>query len=189
MAASGSDDRDTARPSARGPVGDANAQAPHSRWWIAAITFIVGAVVGVLAVGLLGPGQPSFPGSTGQPSPGGPAPTASSGETAALTGKAEVNAACLRVINAAEDIYTILSGVDEAVRDVDLQQLDDIVRRLQPIQPRLERDLRDCRVDTSVVGGPSASAPGQPPTGPATTGPGGPTLGPQPEPPAATRTR
>jgi hypothetical protein len=62
--------------------------------------------------------------------------------------------------------HRILSEVDEAARDVDFQQLDDIVRRLQPVQARLERDLQECRVDTSV-----AAAPTQRPDSPVPTVP------------------
>ena len=67
-----------------------------------------------------------------------------------MVAEARVNAACLAVINEAQDVYTVLTGLDEAVTDVDLQALDDIVRRLQPIEARLGRDLQNCQVDTSV---------------------------------------
>ena len=56
---------------------------------------------------------------------------------------AQVNAACLRVINEAQDVATILSEVGPAITAVNLQQLDDMVRRLQSIQARLDDDLRD----------------------------------------------
>ena len=59
---------------------------------------------------------------------------------------------CLRVINAAQDISTILSGVDEATNDVDLQRLDDIVRQLQPIENRLRADLTECQVEAIQSG-------------------------------------
>ena len=70
-------------------------------------------------------------------------------------GSARVNAACLRVINGAQDVTTTLSEVGPAIRDVNLQQLDDIVRRLQPIQTRLQNDLQDCRIEAEVSGTPS----------------------------------
>jgi hypothetical protein len=59
------------------------------------------------------------------------------------------------VINEARDVATILSEVGPAITSVNLQQLDDIVRRLQSIQGRLDNDLRDCRVEAEVSGTPS----------------------------------
>jgi hypothetical protein len=136
-------------------------QTRRLRWWIAGITFVVGFVFGVVAVGLLNVTTPRFgtaggPGST--PTAGGPPP----GGGVPVVAEARVNAACLAVINEAQDVYTVLTGVDEAVTDVDLQALDDIVRRLQPIETRLGRDLQNCRVDTSVVSEPTGSATPQP---------------------------
>jgi len=54
------------------------------------------------------------------------------------------------VINEAQDVVTILSEVGPAISAVNLQQLDDIVRRLQSIQGRLDNDLRACRVEAEV---------------------------------------
>jgi hypothetical protein len=136
-------------------------QTRRLRWWIAGITFVVGFVFGVIAVGLLNVTTPSFgtaggPGST--PTAGGPTP----GGSIPVVAEARVNAACLAVINEAQDVYTVLTGLDQAVTDVDLQALDDIVRRLQPIEARLGRDLQNCQVDTSVAAGPTESATPQP---------------------------
>jgi hypothetical protein len=128
---------------------DAGAVQRRSRWWIAALTFVVGVVVGVLAVGLLDIRRPDFsppPGSAPSttPSPAG-------GQSVPGAASAEVNAACLRVINEAHDVSVILSEVGPAASAVDLQQLDDIVRQLQSIQPRLDRDLADCKVKTEIA--------------------------------------
>lgn len=140
-----------------------------SRWWIAAITFVVGVVVGVVAVGVLSAGKQDF-GRTAQDgsSPGATSAAPSGVETAGVTGSAVVNVACLRVINEAQDVYTILTEVHQAVTDVDLQQLDDIVRRLQPIERRLRTDLQDCRVKTTIDRGPSRGTPVSPPAPTAT---------------------
>jgi hypothetical protein len=62
----------------------------------------------------------------------------------------------------AQDAYTVLTGLDEAVTDVDLQALDDIVRRLQPIEARLGRDLQACQVDTRVITEPTGPVTPQP---------------------------
>lgn len=129
--------------------------ARRSRWWVAVITFVLGAVGGVVAVGLLVSTTPDFVaspapggGGTAVPTSGGP-PSANS--SVPVVAEARVNAACLRVINDAQDVYVILTGVGEAVVDVDLQQLDDIVRQLQPVEARLANDLPGCNVDTNVV--------------------------------------
>jgi len=141
----------------------APAQTRRLRWWVAGITFVVGFVFGIVAVGLLRLGTPEFGAQAG---PGGgtatPALAPTPGGTVPMVAEARVNAACLAVINEAQDVYTILTGLDEAVTDVDLQALDDIVRRLQPIEARLGRDLQRCEVDTSIATDPTGTA--SPPT-------------------------
>jgi hypothetical protein len=144
-------------------------QTRRLRWWISGITFVVGFVFGVVAVGLLNVTTPTFgtaggPGST--PTAGGPNPGG-----VPVVAEARVNAACLAVINEAQDMYIILTGLDEAVTDVDLQALDDIVRRLQPIEARLGQDLQRCQVETEVVTNPTGSAPPEPSTPPASPSP------------------
>ena len=115
------------------------------------MTGIAGVVVGVLITGMLIATTPDF-GSASQDPGESPAPDSqpTALQTVPVTAEARVNAACLRVINDAQDVYRIISGVGEAADDVDLQRLDDIVRRLQPLEARLERDLLACRVDTSI---------------------------------------
>lgn len=125
----------------------------RSRWWIAALTFVAGIIIGVLIVGFLDWSSSDFSAAQSAPSTS-PSPAVGQGEPAAAS--AQVNAACLRVISHAQDISTILSEVGPAVTAVNLQQLDDIVRRLQSIQTRLEVDLRDCKVNAEVSGTPTA---------------------------------
>ena len=151
-----------------GPQGAASPTRAGGRWpwWVAAITFVVGLVVGVIAVGLLSSGKPDFPTAAG--SAGSPDTRTSPFPTTAGA-SAEVNASCLQVINEAQELYNILNGVGEAAADVDLQRLDDIVRQLQPIQPRLQRDLQNCNVNTGVGSAPGPSAPTPTPTVPQTT--------------------
>ena len=129
------------------------AAAPRSHWWVPALAFLGGLVVGIVVVALLNLSTPDFGAGYGR---GG----AGSSETARPTApaevpvaaRAEVNEACLRVINEAQDVYVIVSGISQVDTDVDLQLLDDLVRQLQPIEPRLARDLADCRVDTELGG-------------------------------------
>jgi hypothetical protein len=129
-----------------------------SRWWIPVLTFILGGVVGVLTVGLLGITWPDFLSTQTGAEPATPSPTA--GQSVPVASDAQVNAACLRVINDAQDVSIMLSEVGPAASAVNLQQLDDIVRRLQSIEPRLKRDLSDCRVE------PSGTQSAEPPTSP-----------------------
>ena len=130
------------------------------------LTFVAGLVVGVLIVGFLARSTPDLsavqsPRRRHRRPPGQTVPAAAS---------AQVNAACLRVINEAQDVATILSEVGPAITAVNLQQLDDIVRRLQSIQARLDDDLRNCRVEADVSGTaspvPSPSVTAQPPASP-----------------------
>jgi len=150
--------------------GDPSAQPPAApqtrrlRWWVSGITLLVGFVFGILAVGLLSAGNPEFGTAAG---PGaGTAPTTlapTPGGTVPVVAEARVNAACLAVINEAQDMYGVLTGLGQAVEDVDLQALDDMVQRLQPIEARLGQDLQNCQVETDVVTPPGSPSP-VPPT-------------------------
>ena len=154
------------------PAGPA--QTRRLRWWVAGITFVVGFVFGILTVGLLGAGTPDF-GSQAQPGATGTAPATlapTPGGTVPVVAEARVNGACLAVINEAQDMYGVLTGLGQAVKDVDLQQLDDIVQRLQPIEARLGQDLQNCQVETEVVNNPAGSptpVPSTPPPSPSAT--------------------
>jgi hypothetical protein len=160
----------TSAPDPPDEAGPGSARASRRpRWWLALALFVAGVVAGVLTVGLLDATTPEFGAAVGDPAPvpgDEPAPLPTGVPVAA---RAEVNAACLRVINQAQDVYNVLQGVDQAVVDVNLQQLDDMVRRLQPIQPRLAQDLQDCRVDTEAVV--TSPSPAPSPSTPATPEP------------------
>jgi hypothetical protein len=134
---------------------DAAAMPPQrgSRWWIAVLTFVAGVVVGILIVGYLDRSNPDFSSAPSAP-PTSPSPAGSQDVPAGAS--AQVNAACLRVINEAQDVATILGETGPAITAVNLQQLDDIVRRLQSIQARLDDDLRDCEVEAQVNSTPTA---------------------------------
>jgi hypothetical protein len=135
--------------------------APRRRrpWWLLVALFVGGLVSGVLLVGLLASGTPDFVAQSREAAASASPSPSSSVEVAA---EARVNAACLRVINDAQDVYSALAGLDEALNDVDLGALDDIVRRLQPVEPRLARDLQDCEVVLEAPEGPATPAPGSP---------------------------
>lgn len=142
------------------PVTEPRAESTSTlvHWWVAAITGLAGLVVGLVITALLVATTPQFGTGPGEQADGQQAPPVGD---VPVVAEARVNAACLRVINEAQDVVRILSGADDAVTDVDLQRLDDIVRRLQPVETRLQRDLQGCRVDTRVGGG-ATSAPSSP---------------------------
>lgn len=158
-------------PAGSTPAGDGAATGESRRrpWWPFAAVFVGGLVVGILLAGLLNIGTPDFAAQAQagqQTAPSSPSPS----PDVSVAAQANVNAACLRVINEAQDTYGALAGLQDAIRALDLSALDDIVRRLQPIQPRLASDLRDCRVSVTAPGGSSPSPTAIAPT-PSATGP------------------
>lgn len=165
---------DQAAPPSDGTEATIHRSRTTGLWW-KILLFAGGVLVGVLGVGLLNATTPDFATAAV-----GPAPAGSSSQPGASVPAgvgARVNAACLGVINDAQDVYAVLSDLGPALDDVDLTALDDIVRRLQPIEPRLGRDLTACRVDTTVTSG--EPGPGASPSS---------TAGPLPSPqPSATR--
>ena len=150
----------------RGSSGASGATRPIlPRWWVALALMGVGLVAGVLLVGLLDTGRPDFATAAAEQGASSGATSTSQPGDIPIAAEARVNAACLRVINEAQAVTGVLTGVPGATQDVDLQRLDDIVRRLQPLQPRLAQDLRDCRVSAGTSGqsvGPSSRATGVP---------------------------
>jgi hypothetical protein len=131
------------------------------------LTFAIGLAVGVVIAGLLGRASQDPPAATGPSAPPSAvaSPTPSAVNPADPSAGAQVNAACLRVIDDAREVHDILAGVGEATADVDLQRLDDMVRELQPIEPRLGSDLRDCDVEARLGSTSSTDSPSPTPTG------------------------
>lgn len=126
-------------------------------WWAAALIGMGGLLVGVLLVGVLSVTNPSFV-QEKDAAVADPAAQPSSQSTIEVEAQAQVNSACLRVINEAQDVFSILSDANQAVTEVDLKRLDDMVRRLDPIQQRLEQDLIDCEIKTSAGSSPAPGA-------------------------------
>lgn len=121
----------------------------------------VGALLLGLLVGYNAPGRdPVVETAPEQPFSASPSssPRKTSGD-ATVAARAEVNAACLRALNDAQNVYVVLSGLDTAVTDVDLSRLDQMVRDLQPLQKLLQRDLSECEIDAAVARGESEAPP------------------------------
>lgn len=170
----------------------ANAERPdlgkaRVPWWTAVLIGMGGVLVGVLLVGILSVTNPAFVQERDEAVAS--AGTQPSGQgTIEVQAQAQVNAACLSVINSAQDVYSILSDTEEAVTEVDLRRLDDMVRRLDPIQQRLETDLPACEITTSAGSSPGPSTgPSPQATGDASQPAAG-TPGAEPSPKPATKT-
>ncbi len=131
--------------------------------WLAVGTFVLGLMVGVLALGLLREGPAAELAQQVEQGSGRQAPSASSGATAGI----RVNEACLRAINAARDIGSAVEDLGAAAAALDTAQLDEAIRRLQPLQERLEENAATCETVGAVSGedvtGPSSGpAPASP---------------------------
>ncbi|HEY6744345.1 MAG TPA: hypothetical protein VI357_01375 [Mycobacteriales bacterium] len=127
--------------------------------WLAVGTFVLGAVAGGVVVGLASAGSEAVPAAaatTEAAAPNVPGPQA--------TGEVSVNAACLRAINDAQDTYGAIDDLADAARTLNAARLDEIIRRLQPLQRRLEQDLRDCQVATRLPDGSVSTGPAPTPT-------------------------
>jgi hypothetical protein len=137
---------------AQAPSPERRSERPSRAWsgWLAAGTFVVGLVAGALLVGLLGQDPPVAPTvQETQPTVPVSPPTG----TADGTPGTRVNAACLRAINAAQDIAAAVGDRGAAAAALDAAALDEEIRRLQPLQQRLREDSADCE----VAGGPAPS--------------------------------
>lgn len=133
------------------------------RWWALTGAFLLGLMIGAVTIALLAgrtPVPPSAdPGAAGTSDPGRPA-AATPGSPAGVTGELAVNAACLRAINAAQDTEDVVDDLGEALAGMNAARLDEVVRRLQPLQDRLQVSIEDCQ----VVGQVPSRSPGQAPT-------------------------
>ena len=156
-----SDEREQDHPEPEPRETDDGVPRPADRgWtgWLAAGAFVLGVVAGVLLLGLLGQDSPTAPAPQGAAPAQGPG-AGSAGET----GRIEVNAACLRAINAAEDIGAAVEDLGSAAAVLDAAQLDEVIRRLQPLQDRLQENTAACEVTGST---PSETAGAEPTASP-----------------------
>lgn len=127
------------------------------RWGLAAATFVVGLFVGGILVGLLSDDRSLPPeGSVSAeplPSADGGSPAPRSGSAAGGTAEVLVNDACLRAVNAAQDVFGTVEDLGEAAADLNAARLDEAIRRLQPLQTRLQENLTGCEVRTRLPDG------------------------------------
>ncbi len=147
--------------------GGSTASAPPSANPARAVVWpvvAVGALVLGLLVGYNAPGRnPAVETAAEKPMSASPSSTPrATSDDVTVAARAEVNAACLRSLNDAQNVYVVLSGLDTAVSDVDLGRLDQMVRDLQPLQKLLQRDLSECEVNTAIAEGESEAPPPTP---------------------------
>ena len=142
------------------PVARRRGGGPFA-WILAGVAFVLGVGAGAVTVALLSEDSNRSPATATTTASAPPASGAPSGtETAAVTALVTVNDACVRAINAAQDAFQAISELGDAARQFDVAKLDEIVRRLQPIQANLQNDIAACNVTTAV----SASTPSTSPT-------------------------
>lgn len=135
-----------------------------ARWWAAAGAFVVGLLVGGVLVGFAAGGSAPLPqGTTARRTPSAGAPGTPTPTPAGATGQVAVNQACLRALNAAQDIYGTLDDLGNAARQFNAARLDEVIQQLEPLQARLRQNLGDCdvsaRLPGGLVGGSSSAAP------------------------------
>ncbi|MQA32159.1 hypothetical protein [Modestobacter roseus] len=144
------------------------------RGWLVVAGFVGGVVAGGLLVGLVGEGSAPVP----LPAAADPAQdvTIRLPDAPAVGESAEVvvNADCLRAVNGAQDVVATVDDLAEAAAALNAARLDEVVRRLQPLQGRLRDDLAGCTVvavddgaDPTATTSPATTAPAT--TSPATT--------------------
>lgn len=125
-------------------------------WWLAVGGLVLGLFIGGIVVGLASGGSAddlAGPTATVAPAAGSSIPSGGA------TGQVAVNASCLRAVNDAQDTYTAVNDLADAARTLNAARLDEIVRRLQPLQRRLEQDLRSCQVTARLPDGSVSSGP------------------------------
>lgn len=125
-------------PPRRGPV------AGFRTGLVVAVVFLLGLTLGAVAVGLLGDSAPPPTAIQADAGPEGRGLIAADLDPEA--GPFQVNGACLGAFNAAQDAYATIDDLGQAASALDAAQLDEVVRRLQPLQQQLEDDLAACRV-------------------------------------------
>lgn len=139
----------------------------------AAAVFVLGLFVGALTVGILG-GEPVVVQEAATPQGGDPAagPSVPAGDAAA---QFIVNGDCLGAFNAAQDSLLLVDDVARGAAELDAAALDETVRRLMPLQTRLQSGLEACQVAVEVTGGGTGEEPADPSASPSSSAPAAPT--------------
>ena len=151
-----------AEEAAGAPDGGLGRLLPVRAGLAAAVVFVLGLLVGALTVGVLG-GDPVVVRSE-TPADGGAAsgPPLPAGDASA---RFVVSGECLSAVNAAQDTLLLVDDVGRGAAALDAAALDETVRRLMPLQTRLQSGLEACRGAVEVSGGGAGTEePGAPST-------------------------
>lgn len=135
-----------------------------------AAVLVLGLLVGAAAASLLGDGPVVVEVPTSPEDQAAVGPSVGAEDASA---RFVVSGACLAAVNAAQDTLLLIDDVGEASAELDAARLDEIVRRLMPLENRLQTGLEACRVSTELEG--PAEQPetsGTPTTPPASSDPG-----------------
>jgi hypothetical protein len=135
------------------PHGGARAGTPPARWspatgfrtgLVLAVVLVLGFTLGAVAVGLLGDTPPPMTDGRADVEAGNDGLVL--GDLDPDAGPYQVNEACLGAVNALQDAYATVDDLGQAAAALDAAQLDEVVRRLQPLQRQLETDIAACEV-------------------------------------------
>ena len=150
----------TQTPEATEPGAAPSRLAPVRTGFVAAVVFVVGLAVGAVLAGFLA-ADPVVVRAAEGPVPGDAAtgPSLPAEDAAA---QFVVSGACLSAVNAAQDTLLLVDDVDRGAAELDAAALDETVRRLMPLQTRLQTGLEACRVATEGPSAPPAPSSGAP---------------------------
>lgn len=140
----------------------------HYRGFLALlVALVVGAVAGGVVVAVFsGSDQVTVPAPSSASGSASSAMRQSTGHpSGSPSGSANVqlSAACVRVVNDAQDAYTALGGLESAVTSLNATKLDGIVRQVQQVRRHLSRDLPRCHAGVQLPSrssGPTSSTTG-----------------------------
>ncbi len=107
------------------------------RWVAPVVTFVVGALLGGAAVGLVMRGQDA-------PAPVA-APTTSAPSTEPESAQVAVPRSCLAIADQAQELQQSIDTAVAAARDLDAARLSDLVRQIDEQQVGLRADTETCR--------------------------------------------
>lgn len=136
-----------------GEVSAGRATGLHRGLWVGTALFLLGLALGATGTAVLS-SQSVRPvveqaGGTADVDPG-PAPTRAG---------VLVTNGCLRAVNDAQDALVAIDDAAQAAAELNAAALDEVVRRLQPVQDRLQANLDGCQVVTQDPGeDPTASS-------------------------------
>ncbi|MCF6736299.1 hypothetical protein [Blastococcus sp. KM273129] len=142
------------------------------RWWGRAGAFLAGLFLGAVLVGLLSGGTVVVANPVPLDRADDPLGAGGGAAEGGATGRVTIDDDCLRAVNAAQDVAQLVDEMGEAIVALNAARMDEVVRRLQPLQRRLQASLETCEVRAGTGGGPTAAvpAPSSPTTGPPAPG-------------------